>query len=109
VSFGPFELGDIERGDVKELEPADIRAALGDLAKDIDLDGPVLERETPQRRHSGARAQRANPESRGDTASDPGFRARASGAPRNDKERKNKKRRRDRTGGPRPSRPRGKD
>lgn len=109
ISFGPFELGELERGDVKELSPDEIRAALGELAKDIDLDGPVLERDASPRRHSGARAQRANPESRGDTTSGSGFRARPSGPSRNDKEKKNKKRRRDRTGGPRPKYPKGKD
>src|SRR5215510_6448322 len=58
VSFGPFELGDLERGDVKELSPEEIRSALGDLALGIDLESPVLEHDTAQRRHSGARQRR---------------------------------------------------
>jgi 23S rRNA pseudouridine2605 synthase len=109
TAFGPFELGDLDRGDVRELSPDDIRAALGHLANDIDLDGPVLEREASPRRHSGAR-QRREPGIQEQPARKPLL---DSGSPlrggRNDRKNKPKKRRRDRTGGPRPSRPRGKD
>jgi 23S rRNA pseudouridine2605 synthase len=107
VSFGPFELGDLERGDVKELSSDDIRTALGDLAKGVDLESPVLEREAPPRRHSGARARAREPGIQEPQSRKPSLN---SGSPlrgvRNDKKRK---RRRDRTGGPRPSRPKGKD
>jgi 23S rRNA pseudouridine2605 synthase len=106
IGFGPFELGALDDGAVAELEPDAIRQSLGDLATGIDLDSPLVEREPSPRRHSGARQRR-----------EPGIRKPApkppldSGSPlrgvRND--RKPKKRRRDRTGGPRPSRPRGKD
>jgi 23S rRNA pseudouridine2605 synthase len=92
VSFGPFELGDLERGDVRELSPDEIRTALGDLAKDIDLAGPVLEREIPSRKNRRPPPPRPEPpqEER----------------PRRDKP---KKRRRDRTSGPRPKYPKGRD
>jgi 23S rRNA pseudouridine2605 synthase len=92
VSFGPFELGELERGDVSELEPEQIKEALGDLAKDIDLAGPVLEREMPSRKNRRPPPPRPEPpkEER----------------PRRDKP---KKRRRDRTSGPRPKYPKGKD
>jgi 23S rRNA pseudouridine2605 synthase len=92
ISFGPFELGELERGDVKELSPDEIRDALGDLALGIDLDGPVLEREAPSRKN---RRPPPRPEP-----------AREEHAPRREKP---KKRRRDRTGGPRPKYPKGKD
>jgi 23S rRNA pseudouridine2605 synthase len=92
VSFGPFELGDLERGDVRELSPDEIRTALGDLAKDIDLAGPVLEREIPSRKNRRPPPPRPEPpqEER----------------PRRDKP---KKHRRDRTSGPRPKYPKGRD
>jgi 23S rRNA pseudouridine2605 synthase len=91
VSFGPFELGELERGDVSELEPAQIKEALGDLAKNIDLAGPVLEREMPSRKN---RRPPPRPE-----------------PPKEDRPRRDKpkKRRRDRTSGPRPKYPKGKD
>lgn len=96
VSFGPFALGDLERGDVSELSPDQIRDALGDLAKDIDLEGPVLEREASSRKN-----RRPPPEPRHEPREE---------KPREEKPRsKNRKNRRGRTGGPRPSRPRGKD
>ncbi len=109
VSFGPFELGDLERGDVSELTPDQIRDALGDLAKEIDLESPLVET-----RHPEARAKRASkgdgPEHRGRSS----FEARKGRAPQDDGEKprtrpKNKKHRRDRTGGPRPKYPKGKN
>jgi 23S rRNA pseudouridine2605 synthase len=115
VSFGPFELGDLERGDVSELEPDEIRTALGDLAKDIDLNGPALEREKkPLTLRGAARRSSLSPQVRGE-GGEPLARSRASstryGEPGEGRphKHKNKKRRRDRTGGPRPSRPKGKD
>jgi 23S rRNA pseudouridine2605 synthase len=108
VSFGPFELGELERGDVKELSPDEIKQALGDLAKDIDLESPLTEI-----RHPEARAKRT---SKGDGPQRglSSFEARKERAPQDDGERpparqKTKKRRRDRTGGPRPKYPKGKD
>jgi 23S rRNA pseudouridine2605 synthase len=108
VSFGPFELGDLERGDVKELSPEEIRTALGDLALGIDLDSPLIET-----RHPEARAKRAS-KGDGPRRDRSSFEARKERAPQDDGGRaptrhKNKKRRRDRTGGPRPKYPKGKD
>jgi 23S rRNA pseudouridine2605 synthase len=92
VGFGPFELGELDDGAVEELEPDAIKTALGDLANDIDLAGPVLEREAPSRKN-----RRPPPEPPRE--------------PREEKPRRDrpKKRRRDRTGGPRPKYPKGKD
>jgi len=100
VAYGPFELGDLDDGAVEEVETAALRKALGpEIAAqaNADFDSP-LEDETP--RHSGARTK----------AREPGMRRPHldSGSPlrgsRNDK--KKKRHRRDRSGGPRPSRPR---
>src|SRR5689334_22054054 len=43
ISFGPFELGAIEEGAVKEVETQDLRKALGPLAKqaEADFDSPI--------------------------------------------------------------------
>jgi 23S rRNA pseudouridine2605 synthase len=92
VGFGPFELGKLDDGAVEELTPEQIRDALGDLAKDIDLDGPVLAHEAPSRKPRRPPPERAEPprETR----------------PRRDQK---KQRRRDRTGGPRPKYPRAKE
>src|SRR5690348_13108513 len=38
ISFGPFELGAIEEGAVKEVETQDLRKALGPLAKQAEAD-----------------------------------------------------------------------
>jgi 23S rRNA pseudouridine2605 synthase len=105
VGFGPFELGALEAGAVEEVPTDRLRASLGELAATFDFDGPVLEREAPSLRHSGARAKPASPESI-TTAAEHGFRARPSGPSRNDPRRKH---RRDRSGGPRPSRPKPSD
>ena len=105
VSFGPFELGDLERGDVSELTPDQIRDALGDLAKEIDLESPLVETRQAKRASKGD-----GPEHRGRSS----FEARKGRAPQDDGEKpracpKNKKHHRDRTGGPRPKYPKGKN
>jgi 23S rRNA pseudouridine2605 synthase len=111
ISFGPFELGDLARGDVSELEPDAIKLALGDLAKDIDLESPLVETRHPEARGAQRRASKGDgPERRGR----PSFEASKGRAPQDDGEKpvarpKNKKHRRDRTGGPRPKYPKGKD
>jgi len=112
ISYGPFELGDVEEGAAEEVPTAELKKALGpELIKqaEADFDAPV-EQQTPQPelrspRHSGAGRR---PE--------PGIQKHAqrkpldSGSPlrgvRNDSMRKGKARRPDRSGGPRPSRPR---
>ena len=92
VAFGPFDLGDLDDGAVREIEISELRAKLGEqivAASGADFDAPVLEEkpEQPSPRH--ARENR-RPE-------------------RRNKERPNDKkaaRRRDRSGGPRPKYPR---
>src|SRR6476620_7365049 len=57
VAFGPFDLGDIDDGAVKEIETSELRAKLGDqivAASGADFDAPVLEEKPEQSlpRHS---------------------------------------------------------
>ncbi len=107
VSFGPFELGDLERGAVSEVLTENIRDTLGDLAMTLDLSGPVLEREPSQRRHAGGRAKAHEPGIRKPRSNKPALDSGpALRASRNDRK---QKRRRDRSGGPRPKYPKGKD
>src|SRR5207344_782878 len=92
VAFGPFDLGDLDDGAVREIETSELRAKLGEQIvanSSADFDAAVLEEkpEQPPPRHS-----RENRRSK-----------------HRSKERsKNKKapRRRDRAGGPRPKYPR---
>ena len=120
VSFGPFELGEIERGDVIEVTVDQMREALGEMAKNIDLGGRLLETRHPEERGAQRRASKGDGPDRGRSS----FEARprrvedaregAYGrAPQDDgdrtRARRGKKHRRDRRGGPRPSRPRPKD
>jgi 23S rRNA pseudouridine2605 synthase len=99
VSFGPFELGALERGEVREVPTDELRQVLGTnviAGANVDFEGPLLEREMPsrkQRREERHREERPPPET---TARPP-------------RREKPKQRRRDRSGGPRPSRPRSKD
>jgi 23S rRNA pseudouridine2605 synthase len=109
ISYGPFELGDVEEGVAEEVPTEDLKKALGpDLIKkaEADFNAPVEVEQIPPPRHSGAGRR---PE--------PGIQKHAQGkrldsgsgavAPsRNDRKRKGKARRPDRSGGPRPSRPR---
>jgi 23S rRNA pseudouridine2605 synthase len=108
VSYGPFQLGELDDGAVEEVKTAVLREQLGPaLAAEAgaDFDAPVLEhdvRPAPPR-HFGAgrrpepgiqkQARRSRPDS-GSGAKAPS---------RNDKK---KRHRRDRTGGPRPKYPR---
>src|SRR5262247_3046103 len=63
VSFGPFQLGLLEKGAIEEVRTRHLREQLGErvaAAAGLDFAGPVGD----QARHSGARAQPASPESR---------------------------------------------
>ena len=129
VAFGPFELGELKEGAVKEIESAALRTELGEkivAEAEADFDAPLVDHaaKAPPR-HLEARARDAR-EPRRMTGKGPGrssFEARHNRAPQNDGSRKRgrdekkessgsrnfKKRlqkRRDRSGGPRPSRPR---
>jgi 23S rRNA pseudouridine2605 synthase len=92
VAFGPFELGDLDDGAVREIETSELRAKLGEqiiAESGADLDAPMLEQKPEQpspRRPQGNR----RPDQR------------------KEQTRSNKKtaRRRDRSGGPRPKYPR---
>ena len=106
VSFGPFELGDLERGDVSELSPDQIRNALGDLAKGIDLEGPIVDRKKEALTLRAAARRSSLSRSAGEGGERPSGREPGEGK---FGKQKNKKRRRDRTGGPRPKYPKGKD
>ena len=106
VSYGPFDLSELADGAVEEVETDALRKILGpEIAQqaEADFESP-LEDEAPSSRHSGARP----------TGRESGIQKQArslpldSGSPlrgsRNDKKKK-LHRRRDRRGGPRPSRP----
>jgi 23S rRNA pseudouridine2605 synthase len=94
VAYGPFELGELDDGEVEEVQTEDLRATLGpELAAraNADFESP-LEHEMPRRPPPAAHARDAQP-------------------PRDDEETpvrpdRKKKQRRDRTGGPRPKYPR---
>ena len=90
VSFGPFELGDLDDASVEEVETGTLRKLLGEqIAREsgADFEGPLLEHDRPRRPKPPTRETRkAHPEERRPPP-------------------KKKFQRRDRTGGPRPSRP----
>jgi 23S rRNA pseudouridine2605 synthase len=107
VSYGPFELGALKDGSVEEVETAALKKELGpELAAqaNADFEAPLEGASSP--RHPEARAKRA---SKGDGPGHSSFETRQNRAPQDDgaKPAKGKRqRRRDRSGGPRPSRPR---
>ncbi|MFI4971982.1 MAG: pseudouridine synthase, partial [Hyphomicrobiales bacterium] len=98
VAFGPFELGDLKDGAVKEIESQALRTELGEkiiAEAGADFDAPLVDHtaQPVAPRHPEVHAQRASK----DDESAP-----RCGHP-NDKK---KHPRRDRTGGPRPKYPR---
>ena len=100
VAFGPFDLGDLEDGVVREVETAELRAKLGEqiiAESNADFDAPLVveERRPPLHRPLRKKSRELHETRR------PGKGAKVL-SDRN----KNKARRRDRAGGPRPSRPR---
>src|SRR6476620_1408640 len=100
VAFGPFELGDIDDGAVKEIETTELRGKLGEqIAADAgaDFDAPlVVEEPKLPPRHPGGRTRepRDPRKMKGEHKDRPSHR-RGSQQPH----------RRDRSGGPRPPRP----
>jgi len=95
LAFGPFDLGDLDDGAVREIETSELRAKLGEqivASSGADFDAPLLEEkpEQPSQRHSRD-GRRPGPGKR--------EQARASNE-------KKTPRRRDRSGGPRPKHPR---
>jgi 23S rRNA pseudouridine2605 synthase len=107
VAFGPFDLGDLDDGSVKEVETSEIRAKLGDqivVDAGVDFDAPLASEEPGEaratRKGAGGHKSRSSFEARRNRASQ-------DGASRKDQGRdKRKPHRRDRSSGPRPSRPR---
>jgi 23S rRNA pseudouridine2605 synthase len=123
ISYGPFELGDIAEGAVEEVPTFELKKALGpDLIKqaEADFDAPIeseaQERGKPSHRRPEVRAREAREPRRmpGKAHGPSSFEARHRRAPQDDGERprrdhrKGRARRPDRSGGPRPSRPRSK-
>jgi len=91
VAFGPFELGDLDDGAVKEIETADLRASLGKqivAEAGADFAAPLANEEAHRPSHSHKDA--------------------AAGEPRESRHKhgSGKQRRRNRSGGPRPKHPR---
>jgi 23S rRNA pseudouridine2605 synthase len=91
VAFGPFELGDLDDGAVKEIQTADLRASLGEqivAQASADFDAPPVGQEanTPSHRQ-------------------PEMPVREKQEPHH-RRGKRKPHRRDRSGGPRPKHPR---
>jgi 23S rRNA pseudouridine2605 synthase len=100
VAFGPFDLGDIEDGAVREVETAELRTKLGEqivAESNADFDAPLAIDEARSPSHRPDREKRR--ETREPQRPDKNTKR----LPGRDKHRAG---RRDRSGGPRPSRPR---
>jgi 23S rRNA pseudouridine2605 synthase len=66
VSYGPFRLGELPAGAIEEVRTRTLREQLGErLAAQagVDFAGPIVPRQAPPPRHSGARATPASPDS----------------------------------------------
>jgi 23S rRNA pseudouridine2605 synthase len=111
VSFGPFQLGELAEGAVKEIESQALRSELGEAIVSeagCDFDAPILDHEPPPR-HPEKQA-RGSREPAGKGMSRACFEARRraledDGA-KPARKPEHKKPRRDRRGGPRPKYPR---
>jgi len=95
VSFGPFDLGDIDDGAVREIETSELRATLGEQIiadSGADFEAPLAAEEKPEQppAHRPQGGQRSDHHSRD------------KGRSRSDRK---TPRRRDRSGGPRPKYP----
>ncbi len=119
VAFGPFELGELDDGAVKEIESQALRTELGEKIvgeASADFDAPLVDHDAQpvSARHSGARANAREPgiqkqDSKSHLDSGSPLRGsrndeKKSGGPR--KGTKTIHKRRDRSGGPRPKYPR---
>jgi 23S rRNA pseudouridine2605 synthase len=114
IAFGPFDLGELEDGAVKEVETAELRAKLGEqivAASGADFEAPVHAEESAMRRHPEARDRAPSPRQTTERPARFPFNARQGyqnqgPRPARGRLKSNKKgQRRDRSGGPRPSRP----
>jgi 23S rRNA pseudouridine2605 synthase len=109
ISYGPFELGDVAEGAAEEVPTAELKQALGpELAEkaEADFDSPI-EQQTPLI-PAKAGIQQNRSERHGRAGSSPLRGRPGEDAPKSRAKhvRKGKARRPDRSGGPRPSRPR---
>jgi 23S rRNA pseudouridine2605 synthase len=113
VAFGPFDLGELDDGAVKEVETAELQAKLGEqivAASGADFEAPLHAEEPAMRRHPGAPDQeRPSRQTMMERPARFAVQARQNHqnhGPKPARGRFNKKGRpRDRSGGPRPSRP----
>jgi 23S rRNA pseudouridine2605 synthase len=87
VSFGPFQLGEIEAGAVEEIKTRVLREQLGDklaAQSEADFAGPIAVPPSPRRRDDlpeKAQAKPANEKSKGRKSTDHAWRARESERP----------------------------
>lgn len=120
LEYGPFELGDLKEGTVEEVETATLRKALGPElteASKADFDGPIEDEKQPSRRHLRVRGSAASSiPPRGGKVGERRSREPGWGEQRNEGTptrplrghpplKGGQRRRPDRSGGPRPSRP----
>ena len=114
ISFGPFQLGELPNGAVKEIESKALRAELGERIVSeaaCDFDAPMLDHEPKAQPRSEARGRnpreprRAEVKGMGRSSFEARRRSRQDEGAAPARSRENKKPRRDRRGGPRPSRP----
>jgi 23S rRNA pseudouridine2605 synthase len=92
VSFGPFELGEIDEGETEEIETDEAKRLLGEAViqeSDADFEGPLLDHEPKRRKPKPFRPMQKPRQD----------------APDRPRKPQRPKHRRDRSGGPRPSRP----
>jgi 23S rRNA pseudouridine2605 synthase len=113
VTFGPFDLDELASGAVKEIETAELRGKLGEqivAESGADFEAPLRAEEVhaASRRHPETRGHQARPRNtKGEQTGRPSLDA-GRAATRGDRTRRYSKRnphRRDRSGGPRPARP----
>jgi 23S rRNA pseudouridine2605 synthase len=105
VAFGPFDLGDLDDGAVKEVETADLQAKLGKqiiAAAGADFEAPLIEM------HEDKSAKKRPSSSAAASGARPSLGKLKEGGKRPSREHgpSEKRRRRDRAGGPRPKYPR---
>ncbi|MGI8524758.1 MAG: pseudouridine synthase, partial [Pseudolabrys sp.] len=106
VGFGPFELSKLDDGEVEEVPTDKLRATLGEALVNesgADFDGPVLAHDLRPRHPEVRDAERRASKGDGPTS----FESRLRRPPQDDGKKGGKRKflRRDRSSGPRPSRP----
>jgi 23S rRNA pseudouridine2605 synthase len=113
VSFGPFQLGELAEGAVKEIESQPLRSELGEAIVSeaaCDFDAPILEHEPPPRHPESQTRGSRDPVPAGKGMSRASFEARRRALEDDGtkpvRKHEHKKPRRDRRGGPRPKYPR---